>query len=93
VAIHDNFNDIQFVVVANLGRQYLDVHGRETVRNESSKNGASEIDVVLSDGAPDRETNKRPTGSPSVALGSIAMHQMAHLRTWRTVRARPARCD
>jgi hypothetical protein len=44
---HDNFDDIKFVVVANLGRQYLADHGRETVRNEITKGGMSEIDGVF----------------------------------------------
>jgi hypothetical protein len=34
-------------VVANLGRQYLADHGRETVRNEITKGGMSEIDGVF----------------------------------------------
>jgi len=34
-------------VVANLGRQYLEDHGRETVRDEITKNVMSEIDVVF----------------------------------------------
>lgn len=44
---HDNFEDIKFLVVANLGRQYIEDHGRETVRNEITKNGTSEIDAVV----------------------------------------------
>jgi hypothetical protein len=44
---HENFDDIYFVVIANLGRQYLEDHGRETVRNEISKDGKSEIDGVF----------------------------------------------
>jgi len=44
---HDNFDDIKFVVVANLGRQYLEDHGRETVRGEITKGGSSEIDAVF----------------------------------------------
>lgn len=44
---HENFDDINFVVVANLGRQYLESHGRETVRSEITKDGASEIDAVF----------------------------------------------
>lgn len=44
---HDNFDDIKFVVVANLGRQYLEDHGRETVRSEITKDGTSEIDGVF----------------------------------------------
>lgn len=44
---HENFDDIQFVVVANLGRQYLEDHGRETVRDEITKDGSSEIDAVF----------------------------------------------
>jgi hypothetical protein len=46
---HENFADINFVVVANLGRQYLEDHGRETVRSEINKDGTSEIDVVFLD--------------------------------------------
>ncbi|KPN30789.1 hypothetical protein SY89_01529 [Halolamina pelagica] len=44
---HTNFDDINFVVVANLGRQYLEDHGRETVRSEINKDGMSEIDAVF----------------------------------------------
>lgn len=33
--------------MANLGRQYLEDHGRETVRTEIDKRGASEIDAVF----------------------------------------------
>ncbi|MDL0120608.1 hypothetical protein PNQ29_12840 [Halobacterium salinarum] len=44
---HANFDDIQFVVVANLGKQYLEDHGRETVRSEITTGGASEIDAVF----------------------------------------------
>lgn len=44
---HENFDDINFVVVANLGRQYLEDHGRETVRSEINKDGTSEIDAVF----------------------------------------------
>ncbi|MFD1646668.1 hypothetical protein [Haloarchaeobius litoreus] len=44
---HTNFDNIHFVVVANLGRQYLEGHGRETVRSEINKDGASEIDAVF----------------------------------------------
>jgi hypothetical protein len=44
---HENFNEINFAVVANLGQQYLKDHGREVVRGEINKNGASEIDAVF----------------------------------------------
>jgi len=44
---HENFDHIKFVVVANLGRQYLADHGRETVRSEITKSGTSEIDAVF----------------------------------------------
>lgn len=44
---HANFDCIKFVVVANLGRQYLDDHGRETVRTEIDKYGSSEINAVF----------------------------------------------
>jgi hypothetical protein len=44
---HENFDGINFVVVANLGRQYLEDHGRETVRAEITKQGSSEIDAVF----------------------------------------------
>lgn len=44
---HNNFDDINFVVVVNLGQQYLKDHGRETVRSEITKDGTSEIDGVF----------------------------------------------
>lgn len=44
---HQNFDNIHFVVVANLGRQYLEDHGRETVRGEITKQETSEIDAVF----------------------------------------------
>lgn len=44
---HENFDAINFLVVANLGRQYLEDHGREAVRNEITKHGSSEIDAVF----------------------------------------------
>lgn len=44
---HDYFDNINFIVVANLGRQYLEDHGHETVRSEITKNGRSEIDAVF----------------------------------------------
>jgi hypothetical protein len=43
----DNFGDIKFVAVANLGKQYLETRDREEVRAEITKNGTSDIDAVV----------------------------------------------
>lgn len=43
----DNFGDVKFVAVANLGKQYLETRDREDVRAEITKNNTSEIDAVI----------------------------------------------
>lgn len=43
----DNFGDVYFVAVANLGKQYLSSRDREAVRSEITKDGVSEIDLVV----------------------------------------------
>jgi hypothetical protein len=43
----DNFGDVRFVAVANLGQQYLSDRDREEVRNEITKHGSTEIDAVV----------------------------------------------
>jgi len=43
----NNFDNIKFVAVANLGKQYLEARDREDVRAEITKNDTSKIDAVF----------------------------------------------